>query len=160
MIRAVAAMLFGVATIVGASSPAGAWTRFHNNSSFTIRVAHAFDSTSGFLCGYSDGCSSNWHLSGWWDMAPGTTITVETHGYGNASHDAYGFDSLGHEWVGTTPGNVLGGSYGLPFDRNFEGCQYDFLSLPFTEYRTFFRARLAQCCGGSCPSNGTINFNN
>lgn len=158
MIRAAMGLLLGVVTLAGLAGPANAWTRFHNNTSNTISTAHAYDSVSGFLCGYSDGCPSNWHLKGWWNIAPGGTVTVDGNAWGNASHDVYGFDSLGHEWTGGG-GNPLGGSYGIPFDRAFSGCQYDFLTLPRTEYRTFARIRYSTCCGGSCPSNYTVNFN-
>ncbi len=160
MIRKAMAFLVAAAGLVGLTGPAGASTYFHNNSPYYISAAHAFDSTSGFLCGYSDGCPSNWRLTGWYNLAPGQTMKVESHGYGNASHDIYAFDGAGHEWYGGgDSGNPLGGDYGIPFDRGFSGCQYDFLGTPNTEYRQFARVRYAQCCGGSCPGDGTINFN-
>jgi hypothetical protein len=154
MIRSVGVLLVGLATLVGASGDAAAWTKFRNQSSFNISTAHAYSATKGVLCGYSDGCPSNWHISGWWNLAPGQVATVEGHGWGNAYHQAYAFDGDGHEWSGG------GESYGIPFDRAFSGCRYDFLTLPATQYRTFFKARGSRCCGGSCPGDGYVNFLN
>src|SRR6185503_15451812 len=87
---------------------AGAWLKFKNSTPNTIWTAHAFSSTSGFLCGWNDGCSGGrgeWRIQGWWAIAPGGTVTVQSQNYGNAFHDYYAEDSFGHVWSGG------GGSY-------------------------------------------------
>ena len=112
---------------------------------------------SGFLCGWNDGCSSegDWVVEGWYKIAPGATVTVQGQGYGNAFHDAYGEDGLGHVWVGGG-GNAVGGRYCAPRTA-FRWCSNTCSNVAST-YQ-FFRARGSRCCGGSCPGDGTVNFN-
>lgn len=153
MTRTVAALLLAAAAITGAPRPAAAWTRFHNNSPYTIWAAHAFDSVSGFLCGYSDGCATSSRVKGWFQIAPGGTVTVDSRGWGNATHEAYADDGLGHYWEG-------GSGYVVPNDA-FDRCQYDtwLYTRPTSNRYYFFFARNTTCCGGTCPANGTVNFN-
>jgi hypothetical protein len=151
MKRKLSIMIIGLLTLALQAAPASAWTRFHNASANTIWTAHAFASTSGFLCGWNDGCGgaglNDWRKQGWWQIAPGGTLQVHGSGYGNAFHDAYGEDAFGHVWGGG--GNTLGVS-----DAAMDTCGNGITVRTVT----FFRAANTRCCGGSCASNGTVNF--
>jgi hypothetical protein len=158
MKRAMLAVSLGIITLVGVTSEASAWTKFRNRSSFTIWTAHAHASMSGFLCGYNDTCDvfGDWRVIGWWQLAPGQVKTVNGMGYGNAYHDAYGEDGTGRVWGGGAP-NTPGGHYCMPqtaSDHCSGACPSNMRSLHF------FRARGTRCCGGSCPADGYVNFNN
>lgn len=149
---------------------ANASLKFKNGTPNTIWTAHAFSSTSGFLCGYNDGCSGSrgeWRVQGWWAIAPGGTATVQSATYGNAYHDYYAEDSLGHIWASG------GGRY--PVDQAaFDVCQndiepigcitFDCPSCPpcqtgnTVRMLDFRRLRGSRCCGGSCQSDYTLTF--
>jgi uncharacterized membrane protein len=152
MTKTLATFLLGVAAFVGATRPAGAATHFQNTSSNTIWAAHKFDSTWGFGCGYDDGCDHASRMTGWWQIAPGGITTVDSRGWGNARHEAYAEDGLGHYWEGGDP-VCLG-------DNGFNTCQYNdsLCNQPTSTYYSFFFARNTACCGGTCPTNGTIVF--
>jgi hypothetical protein len=157
MKRAILALSLGIITLVGATSSASAWTKFRNRSAFSIFTLHAHASTSGFLCGYNDGCDffGDWRVQGWWHLNPGEVKTVHGYGYGNAWHDAYAEDGTGRVWGGGAP-NTPGGTYCAPqtaFDHCSGTCTTNMRRL------WFFRARATWCCGGSCPGDGYINFN-
>jgi hypothetical protein len=155
MIRKAALVLCAAAGLLCASSPASAWTKFHNASPNPIWAAHKFDSVSGFLCGYSDGCSGpESRVTGWWWVAAGGTITVDSRGWGNARHEVWAEDGLGSVWEG-------GDGTCLPNTAGFDTCQYnDWLcAQPDSTYFYFAYVRNTTCCGGSCPSNGTVHFN-
>jgi hypothetical protein len=148
-----------VAAVLVFSSATRASTKFKNFSPNTIWTLHAYASTSGFLCGWNDGCSGvegDWVVEGWYQIAPGATVVVQGNGYGNAYHDAYGEDSYGHVWQGGG-GNPQGGTYCAP-PTAFSWCNNTCQS-PNGNYYSFFRARNTRCCGGSCPGDGTVNFN-
>ena len=158
MKRSIMAACLGMLVLVGVSSSASAWTKFRNRSSFRISTAHAFASTSALGCGWDDGCTSfgNWRVQGWWSLNPGEVQTVHSLGWGNAYHDAYGEDGTGRVWGGGG-GNTVGGSYCAPqtgFNHCSGTCTTDMRRL------LFFRARGARCCGGTCPGDGYVNFNN
>jgi hypothetical protein len=158
MIRRLLILALGLFALVAAPTEAGAWTKFKNNTSVTLWTAHAFASTSGFLCGWDDGCSgsgkSDWRVQGWWQIAPGGLVTVHGSGYGNAYHDAYAEDDFGHTWGGggndyATPNNAFDHCGGI-------GIVQGGTAVPMP---VFARVRNTRCCGGSCTSNGTVNFN-
>jgi len=146
------AVILGVVTLGLGASQAGAVTRFHNASANTIWTAHAFASTSGFLCGWNDGCSGSgiddWRLQRWWQIAPGGTVQVHGFGYGNAFHDAYAEDAFGHFWGGG------GNTFPVGNSAN-DVCG---TGLETSRRATFFRASNTRCCGGSCAGDGTVNF--
>jgi hypothetical protein len=152
----VASLVMGAAVLMSPGA-ASASTKFKNNSPNTIWTLHAYASTSGFLCGWDDHCSSegDWVVEGWYKIAPGATVIVQGQGYGNAYHDAYGEDGLGHYWVGGG-GNAVGGNFCAPRTA-FSWCSN--VCSTNASYYQFFRARGTRCCGGSCPGDGTVNFN-
>jgi hypothetical protein len=164
MKRAMTAMLLGLFMLAGAAAPAGAETRLRNRSSVALWTAHAYASTYstwGF-CGWPDGCNGSglaeWRVHGWWRIAPGGTVVVHSAGYGNAWHDAWGEDDFGNVWSGDNPANASGNTYSVGNDK-FDHCGEAFGVDPSATPHHFFRARGTRCCGGTCPDDGTINFN-
>ena len=147
------AFIVGLFTLGLLASQAAASTRFHNGFTNTIWTAHAFASTSGILCGWKDGCDGagldDWRRQGWWEIAPGGTVTVHGSGYGNAFHQAYAEDAFGHFWGG-------GGRTFVVRQAAMDFCGNDGVS---TRSVTFFAASTIRCCGGACATNGTVHFN-
>ena len=156
MKRAMTAWLLGLVVFVGAAAPAAAWTKFKNNSANTIWAAHAHSSVTGLFCGWPDACSgsgkNDWRVAGYWVIAPGGTAIVHPAGYGNAMHDVYADDAFGHVWGGG------GNTFCIGFE-GFDHCGGNCGVDPTSSNFEFARARGTRCCGGSCPGNGTINFN-
>jgi uncharacterized membrane protein len=146
------ATLVGLATLALTAGQAGASTKFHNNSANTIWTMHAFASMTGLGCGWDDGCSgtglNDWRKQGWWQIAPGGTVTVHGSGYGNAFHDAYAEDAVGHWW-----GNG-GNNFGI--NQSAQDTCGDGITVRRV---TFFRAASSRCCGIGCATNGTVTFN-
>jgi len=147
-----AALLVGAASLSCVTAPAAASTKFHNSTGNTIWAAHAFDSVSGLGCGYSDGCPSSSRVKGWFPIAPGGTATVDSRGWGNARHEIYAEDGLGHFWEGDS-------AYVVPNDA-FDRCQYDdwLYAQPTSNYYYFRLVRNTTCCGIGCPGDKTYNF--
>jgi uncharacterized membrane protein len=151
--RVVAAAMFAAAVVVGASAPAHAWYKVANKTPNTIWVSHAVASTTGFLCGWNDGCDDNgtsgWRVHGWWQISPGGTAIIQTQNFGNAVHQIFVNDAFGHVWGGN------GYAFGTP-NTVFTRCEGLFtdLNLP---YLTYAKVRTSWCCGGSCPADGITN---
>lgn len=137
---------------LGSSAPAQAWYQIINNTPNAVWVSHAFWSKSGFLCGYNDGCDNNgtsgWKVEGWWKVAPGGAAIIHNKYFGNAAHQIYAHDGLGHVWGGT------GGWFGTP-NTAFSRCEGLFTDLDIPYYH-YLKTRSTACCGGSC---GPIDAN-
>src|SRR5688572_28210727 len=94
-----AALMLAVASV-----DAHAWLKVRNNAPNTVWFVHAYASTSGFGCGYNDGCSveyGDYKVAGWWGIAPGGISTVQSYNFGNAWHQFYAEDDFGNVWDGT-----------------------------------------------------------
>lgn len=139
------------------SATASAWTKIKNDHNHLVFVSHAFSSVSGFLCGWSDGCSgsdlADWRVEGWWALAAGgEDQIVHSQDYGNALHDIFAECDSGHVWSGG------GHAFRAPLTA-FSKCGSNVsTSPPPTDSRLFRNIRNSRCCGGSCPSNGTITL--
>ena len=75
-------------------------------------------------------------------------MTVQGQGYGNAFHDPYGEDGLGHVWVGGG-GNAVGeqmlrASYGVPLVQQY-------VQQRSASTYQFLRARGSRCSPGELP---------
>jgi uncharacterized membrane protein len=156
-------MLLVLAVVANAlPGSADAALKFKNSTPNAVFVAHAFASTSGFGCGYNDGCSGgrgDWKVEGWWRVAPGGTTTVHSQTYGNAWHDFYAEDGLGHVWQGG------GGTFCTPivaFGRcNNDECLGCIGNCPNPNPRilTYRPLRHEWCCGIACgPESHTVNL--
>jgi uncharacterized membrane protein len=150
-------VLAAVQTVLPGS--ASAYLKFKNSTPNTVFVAHAFASTSGFLCGYNDNCSGgrgDWRVEGWWRIVPGATSQVQSQTYGNAWHDYYAEDGLGHVWGGG------GFSFCTPFPA-FSRCNNDEClgcigncPNPNPRVLTYRALRHSWCCGGACGPEGHV----
>ena len=138
------------ATLAGSGGAAHAWYKIKNNTPSNVFVVHAFASMSSFGCGWSDACDDRvlqgWEVQGWYKIAPGADVVIQNKGFGNAYHDIFAQDELGHFWGGT------GDSYGT-FNTAFSRCEPLFKDLNVW-YPVYLRIRGTRCCGGSCPGDG------
>ena len=157
IVRSALAATVLATVLVGSGGQAHAWYKIKNGTANTVWVSHAFSSTQRFLCGWDDGCadatSSGWRVEGWWMIAPGGTSTVHGKGFGNAYHQIYAHDGVGHVWAG---GNGSGW-FGTP-DSAFSRCEGLFTeeqSMPYYSYRPI---RTSWCCGGSCVGDYTTTL--
>ena len=161
MKRLAVVLVAAMMVVMSVPGEAGAWLKFKNSTPNMIWTAHAFASTSGFLCGYNDGCSGSrgeWRVQGWWAIAPGGTATVQSNTYGNAWHDYYAEDSFGHVWKNG------GGTY-CSDQTAFDRCDQDLCigcmgncPNPNPSLLQYRRLRSTRCCGGTCQSDYTLNF--
>lgn len=144
------------ACLVCEVSGAEASTKFKNNTPNPVWVAYAHSADQGAGCGYNDGCGGATHLSGsykvqgWWQIAPGGTVTVNGHAHHNARHQYYAEDGLGHVWQGG----------GFVFATNWEAFTRCGNSFPFGSInRTFRQLSNSTCCGFWCsPVNYTLTL--
>ena len=152
-------MLLALAFIESSAGHAFAWLKFHNDTPNTIWTTHAYASTSGFLCGFNDGCSGSdsgdfapgWATKGWWQIAPGGTSTVQSEDYHNSYHQYYAEDGYGHVWAN--------GGYKFCNDNEaFSWCG-DICQIPRHNTPYYRWLSTSRCCGAFCsPDNYTLNF--
>jgi uncharacterized membrane protein len=152
--RSLAALTLCAAVFLGSAGRANAWYKVRNNTPSTIWVAHAFASTIGLGCGWDDFCDdrtlNGWRVEGWWAIAPGATTTIHSKGFGNAVHQLFGNDFVGHVW-----GNS-GGWFGTP-NAAFSRCEPSFTDdQPYYHYA---KIRDSWCCGGSCVGDYITTLN-
>jgi len=149
--RLAATATLAAAVALGSSAPARAWYQIVNATPDTVWVTHAFASTSGFLCGWNDGCSDSaapgWRVEGWWQIASGGSAIVQSAGWGNAYHQIFAHDLVGHVWSG-------GGDRFATPDSAFSRCAEFFPPSNIPAY-TYVPTSNHRCCGGSCPSGRT-----
>jgi uncharacterized membrane protein len=147
--RLAATATLATAVVLASSAPAHAWYQIINATPNTVWVTHAFQSMSGFLCGYNDGCndstSPGWRVEGWWQIASGGSAIVQSQNWGNAYHQIYAHDLVGHEWGGN------GNSFATP-DSAFSRCAEFFPPNTLPAY-TYVWTSNHRCCGGSCQSD-------
>lgn len=152
--RSIAALSLCAAVVLSSGGTAHAWYKVKNSTPNPVWVAHAYASTSGILCGWKDGCDDNstsgWAVHGWWNIAPGGVAILLTQNYGNAVHQIFAHDNVGHVW------GQNGGFWGTP-NTVFARCEGLFtdLNLPYVQYR---KIRTGWCCGGSCQADATTNL--
>jgi uncharacterized membrane protein len=150
--RPLVALALLATVLVCGGGQAHAWYKIKNGTTSTIWVSHAFSSTQRFLCGWNDGCdeatTSGWRVEGWWMIAPGGTSTIQSQGFGNAYHQIYAHDSVGHVWGGG------GGWFGTP-NPAFSRCEGLFTQSNTIPYYTYLPTRTSWCCGGSCVGDWT-----
>ncbi|MDX2054463.1 MAG: hypothetical protein SFV15_18825 [Polyangiaceae bacterium] len=158
-LKVASALALGLAA-VGSASNASAWLKFKNNTANTIWTSHAWASTSGFGCGYWDACDktdsnvTGYRVRGWWAIAPGGIVTVQSENFGNAWHQYYAEDAVGHKWNGG------GYTFFTPHASAYGHCG-DFTGFgeaasDFTVHRWLSTSR---CCGVTCsPDNYTLTF--
>jgi hypothetical protein len=123
-----------VGALLGASThDAHAWLKFKNSTNTTVNIAHAFDSRSTDLCGWSDSCFiesdiRRFRVKYYWVLAPGAESTVNSNDFENALHEFYAFGVNGLVWEGggntfriksTEAGNHCGWTGGLTVDKVF-----------------------------------------
>ena len=135
--------------LLGAASTASAWTKFKNSTANTVWLAYAYQSVSGVACGYST-CGGGWRVQGWWQIAPGGTVTVNGHDHHNAKHHFYAQDQFGHIWNGTGT------------QQRLETGAFDYCNgiiNPGDWIEKFQIVRNTTCCGFWCdPVNYTANL--
>lgn len=137
------AILFGA----GALAPsAHAWTKVKNSTPTTITLAYAFSSVSGIFCGYST-CGGGWKTIGWFNIAPGGTVTINGQAHHNAEHYYYAQDQAGHKWRGNG-----GKSFELR-NAKFEFCNQGIHPGQWVE--NFNVITRGTCCGATCSP---VNF--
>ncbi len=146
-----AASLFMMA-LLGVTPSAHAWYKVKNATPNPMSVAYAYASTSGFLCGYNDGCDDNstrgFRVKGYFNIAPGGVSVLNSKTYGNAQHYIWAIDTVGHVWSGN------GGAFATPFGGPFDRCEPMFKDLDLP-YQNYIAIRKTTCCGGSCQSDST-----
>jgi uncharacterized membrane protein len=157
--------MIGALGLMG-SKPAHAWTKVKNNTNNVVFVSHAFASVSSIFCGWSDGCNGagvqDWRVEGWWAIAGGGgSVTVHGSGYGNALHDIFAEDEFGHRWDANSPGATPGQWFTDIPQTAFGFCEDGITNnnpLPPRRTLRYMNVRGSRCCGGACPSNGTITL--
>ncbi|HEX6245667.1 MAG TPA: DUF1036 domain-containing protein [Polyangiales bacterium] len=131
---------------VALAPSAHAWTKVKNNTPNTISLAYAFSSVSGVGCGYST-CGGGWKSKGWWNIAPGGTVTINGQAHHNADHQYYAQDTQGRKWRGGGRAFELRNT---PFDFCNQGL------FPGTWQEVFKKISGSRCCGFWCsPVNWT-----
>jgi uncharacterized membrane protein len=139
------------AVVLASSAPAHAYYQITNRTPNTVWLTHAYASTSGFLCGWNDGCSDatapGWRVEGWWQIAPGGTAVIQSQNWGNAYHQIFAHDLAGHVWSGN------GDRFATP-DSVFNRCAEFFPPSNIPAYQYVWTST-HRCCGGSCPSFGS-----
>ena len=135
--------------------------KYHNGTPNTLFSLDAFASTSGFGCGFDDGCSGvesqasfppGYRVRGWFQIAPGGTATVEGHAFHNAKHDGFAQDQFGHVWQGG------GHSFCISTDVQ-NHCGSVCPGSAQVTFPVFFSLSRTNCCGITCsPENFTMNF--
>jgi uncharacterized membrane protein len=140
--------------LAAAAGDAHAWMKVKNNTPNTIWFVHAFASTSGFGCGYDDGCTGEngeWAVQHWWGVAPGGTATVQSQNFGNAWHQYYAEDDFGHFWAGDGENVCLW--------WNGNGMCSDLCDTNAYTQVNLRRLRDTRCCGLGCsPDNYTLTL--
>lgn len=151
--------LFGVvaisvAVLAGSGGQAHAWYKLRNDTPNKLFVVHAYNSMTGFLCGFNDGCDdrviNGYRVHGWFHIEPGATVTVLSQNWGNAYHQVFANNLFGHVWTGN------GDHFGTP-NTAFNRCEPLFSDLDIPNPKFVFTST-HRCCGGSCPSNKTDFF--
>lgn len=140
-------------------SQAAASTKYHNDAGRTIHTAHAFASTSGFLCGFNDGCGGSdsgdfapgWRVRGWWNLGPGGTATVSGNSSTNMFQQSFAFDDLGSQWTGNGKRFCVENSV---MDHCGNICTTNSTSPRWFSFDNLL------CCGAICSEgdNFTLNF--
>lgn len=141
-----------LALFLGASAfvpSAHAWTKVKNNTPTTVSFAYAFSSVSGIGCGYST-CGGGWKSTGWWNIAPGGTVTINGQAHHNAIHQYYAQDQAGRKWRG-------GGRAFELRNSSFDFCNQ---GLNPANWQEVFKVMSgSRCCGFTCsPVNFTLTL--
>lgn len=87
--------LAGALIVLLVSSAGDASVKIKNNTSNTVFAAQ--DRTA--VCGWE--CTNGWRSLGWWQIAPGGTVTVWGSSANKVLFTYFAEDGLGHTWRGS-----------------------------------------------------------
>jgi|SoiMethySBSTD1v2_1073268.scaffolds.fasta_scaffold128329_2 hypothetical protein len=146
------------AALLSVSGESAAWTKYKNKTPNTISTVHGFASGQAFGCGFDDGCRlsgddlEDFRIRGWFNIAPGGSVTVETHAFHNSAHIGYAEDNFGHVWNSNLQQICIS-------NNAFDVCGSNCPGSGTPRRVSPFQFRNARCCGFTCsPVDFTLNF--